>query len=62
MREFLVLFVPILLLGLASLYFALAQPMNFIINTGLLVFAGLCFAIDIFALLVQYVNWRYYKE
>jgi len=62
MDEFWILFIPILLIGVAALYFGITTPINFFINVGLVVLGIICAAIDVFAALVQYVNWKYYKE
>jgi len=62
MDEFWILFIPILLIGVAALYFGITTPINFFIKVGLVVLGIICAAIDIFAALVQYVNWKYYKE
>ena len=69
--EFLILFVPFLLIGLGAIYLGFFYQIIEILNSNLLVLiaqiiltlvAIFCFAIDIFALMVQYVNWKYYNE
>jgi hypothetical protein len=59
--EFLILFIPFLIIGLGAIYFAFS--FTFILFRILLFLVGIiCLTIDAFALLVQYVNWKYYKE
>jgi len=69
--EFLILFVPFLLVGLFAIYIGFFYPIIEILNSSWLVLiaqvilvliAIFCFAVDIFALMVQYVNWKYYNE
>jgi hypothetical protein len=69
--EFLILFIPFFLIGLAAFYLALIYPIEQFVGDGLFllgikiifgIIGAICWAIDIFALLVQYVNWKYYKE
>ncbi|MDD3084219.1 MAG: hypothetical protein PHP82_04310 [Candidatus ainarchaeum sp.] len=60
--EFLLLFIPFLLIGLTAFYAVLFVPLFFFIQIILILVGIICFSIDIFALLVQYVNWKYYKE
>jgi len=62
MDEFWILFIPILLIGIGALYAGISVPIHFIANVLLVVLAIVCFILDGFALLVQYVNWRYYPE
>ncbi|MDD4250977.1 MAG: hypothetical protein PHX27_02185 [Candidatus ainarchaeum sp.] len=60
--EFLVLFIPVMLVGITSLYFAFFTR-QFIIVWIILILIGIfCILVDLFALLVQYINWKYYKE
>ena len=69
--EFLILFIPFLLICLGSFYAAWFYPLENILINPILVFGvqiiltaiGIfCAAVNIFALVVQYVNWKYYKE
>jgi hypothetical protein len=60
--EFLLLFIPFLIVGVAALYSAITFPLLYIGNILLGIVGIFCLAVDIFALMVQYVNWRYYKE
>jgi len=60
--EFLVLFVPFFLIAVAGLSGAFFTDLFWPIKIVLGIIGVLALAIDIFALLVQYVNWRYYKE
>ncbi|MBT4192579.1 MAG: hypothetical protein HOE11_04680 [Candidatus Diapherotrites archaeon] len=60
--EFLFLFVPFFVVGVIALYSAITIPLFLIGNIILGIIGVACLAIDVFALLVQYVNWRYYKE
>jgi hypothetical protein len=60
--EFLILFIPFLAIGLTTIYFAITLNVNLIFKI-ILGFVGIiALTIDAFALLVQYINWRYYKE
>ena len=69
--EFLILFIPFLLVGLAAFYTAWFYPIQEILINPILTFISqiiltligiFCAIVDIFALMVQYVNWKYYKE
>ncbi|MBT4870058.1 MAG: hypothetical protein HON47_00595 [Candidatus Diapherotrites archaeon] len=69
--EFLILFIPFLLIGIGSFYVAWFYSLESILINPVLVFGvqlvlsavGIfCAAVDIFAIMVQYVNWKYYKE
>ena len=69
--EFLLLFIPFLLIGMGAFYTAWIYPLEEILIYPALIFGAqivltaiglFCAAVDIFAVLVQYVNWRYYKE
>lgn len=60
--EFILLFVSFLAAGLALIYAGLMFQINFLANTVMLALGGLALAIDAFALLVQAVNWKYYKK
>ncbi len=60
--EFLALFVPFLLVGLGTIYLNLTNSFGLLIEGLLWLIAVVCLGINVFALLVQYVNWRYYKE
>jgi len=69
--EFLILFVPFLIVGMGAIYLGFFYPIMEILNSTWLVviaqviftlIAIFCFAVDIFALMVQYVNWKYYNE
>ena len=62
MNDFVVLFVPIFALGAGAIWFGLNSAINFLINIAAFALGGLCMVICAFALLVQYVNWKYYKE
>jgi hypothetical protein len=62
MDEFYVLFVPIFLIGCASIWFGFGSSINFLLNIGSFVLGGACMVICAFAILVQYINWKYYKE
>ena len=69
--EFMILFIPFLLIGIGTFYGAWIYPLEeFLKNNALVLIAQIiltligifCAAVDIFAIMVQYVNWRYYKE
>ncbi len=69
--EFLVLFIPFLFIGILAFYGTWFYPLQELLINNYLVFitqiiltiiAIFCFAVDVFALMVQYVNWRYYNE
>jgi len=69
--EFLILFIPFLLIGLSAFYGAWFYPLEEILINPAIVFSAqivltaigiFCIAVDIFATMVQYVNWKYYKE
>jgi len=69
--EFLILFIPFLLIGLGAIYLDFFYPILEILKSQWLVLiaqvilvliAIFCFVVDIFALMVQYVNWKYYNE
>jgi len=69
--EFLILFIPFLLIGLFAIYLGFFYPIIEILKNNWLVLiaqvvltliAIFCFAVDIFAIMVQYVNWKYYNE
>ena len=69
--EFLILFIPFLLIGLFAIYLGFFYPIIEILKNNWLVLIAqiiltlitiFCFAIDIFAIMVQYVNWKYYNE
>lgn len=60
--EFLILFIPFLLFGLGAIYLNLTNTFGLLIEGLLWLVAIICLGIDVFALLVQYVNWKYYKE
>ncbi len=60
--EFLFLFIPFLLVGLGALFLAFFTPQFILIQIFLIIIGIICLIIDAFALLVQYVNWKYYKE
>ena len=62
MNDFVVLFVPIFVLGLIFLGVGFGSSINIFVNIATLVFGIICMIICAFALLVQYVNWKYYKE
>ena len=62
MNDFVVLFVPIFIVGVAALWTGFNTSINFLVNIGGFVLGALCMIICAFALLVQYVNWKYYKE
>ena len=70
-KEFLTLFIPFLIIGIAVFYMAWFYPIGTILTQPILVFITqilftlisiFCLAVDVFALLVQYVNWKYYNE
>jgi len=60
--EFLILFVPFFVIGIGAIYATLFFPMFFIFHILLWIVGVLCLGIDVFALMVQYVNWKYYRE
>ena len=69
--EFLVLFMPFLIVAIVTIYGAWFYPLEeLLINPILGILAQIvltligifCIAVDVFALMVQYVNWKYYKE
>ena len=69
--EFLVLFMPFLIVAIVTIYGAWFYPLQeLLINPILGILAQIvltligifCIAVDVFALMVQYVNWKYYKE
>ena len=61
-KEFYILFVPVLLVAIISLYFSIFSNINFAAKVLLALIGLLAIVIDTFALLVQFVNWKYYKE
>jgi hypothetical protein len=61
-KEFLILFIPFLAIALGLTYINLTNSFGWIIEGLLWLFAVFCYAVNIFALLVQYINWKYYKE
>ncbi|MFA5357299.1 MAG: hypothetical protein WC308_00030 [archaeon] len=60
--EFVLLFTSFLIAGIALIYSGLTFQINFLTNTAMLALGGIALAIDAFALLVQAVNWKYYKK
>jgi hypothetical protein len=69
--EFLVLFVPFLIVAILTIYGAWFYPLTDILINPILVFVTqilltligiFCIIVDVFALMVQYVNWKYYNE
>ena len=61
-KEFLILFIPVLLIAIISIYFALFSNINLAVRILLGLIGVVASLIDVFALLVQFVNWKYYKE
>jgi len=69
--EFLVLFIPFLIVAIVTIYGAWFYPLHALLITPILVFITqivltiigiFCIIVDVFALMVQYVNWKYYNE
>jgi len=69
--EFLVLFIPFLTVAIIAIYGAFFFPLaNILVNPLLVIIAQVvltligifCIIVDVFALMVQYVNWKYYNE
>ncbi|MFA5763381.1 MAG: hypothetical protein WC915_01055 [archaeon] len=60
--EFLILFIPFLIIGISTIYVAFTFNIEFIFKIILGIIGLVALAIDAFALLVQYINWKYYKE
>ena len=60
--EFLILFIPFAIVAISTIYFAIFSDFNLIIKIVLGIIGFIALAIDSFALLVQYINWRYYSE
>jgi hypothetical protein len=69
--EFLVLFIPFLTVAIIAIYGTffypivdiLVNPLLVIIAQIILTLVGIfCIIVDVFALMVQYVNWKYYNE
>jgi len=61
-KEFLILFIPFFVVGIGAIYINLTNSFGFLVEGFLWLVAAICLAIDAFALLVQYINWKYYKE
>ena len=55
-------FFGILALASALLYAGFEIAINMIANTAMLVFGFVLLAIDVFALAVWVVNWKYYSQ
>jgi len=62
MDEFYILFGPIFLIGCAGLWVGFNSSINFLVNIGAFILGGFAMFICVFSILVQYVNWRYYRE
>jgi hypothetical protein len=60
--EFLILFIPFLIIGLGAIYVAFIFDIEFIFKIILGIIGLIALAIDAFALLVQYINWKYNKD
>ena len=61
-KEFLILFIPVLLVAITVVYFVFFSNINFAVKVLLGIIGIVSILIDAFALLVQFVNWKYYKE
>ena len=61
-KEFLILFIPVLLVAITTVYFVFFSNINFAVKVLLGIIGIVSILIDAFALLVQFVNWKYYKE
>jgi hypothetical protein len=60
-KEFFILFIPFLLVALGATYVNLNNSLGWIIEGILWFIIIVCLLIDGFALIVQYVNWKYYR-
>jgi hypothetical protein len=60
--EFLILFIPFLIIGIGAIYVAFIFEIEFIFKIILGIIGIIALAIDSFALIVQYINWKYYKD
>jgi len=60
--KFLQGFLALLAVGSAVLYAAFNYMVEGLLHLGMLAMGGLIVALDVFALLVWFVNWRYYPE
>lgn len=55
-------FLGLIVIGAGLIYAALNFFIHAIVNTALLVLGIVLLALDAFAFLVWFVNWRYYPE
>ncbi len=61
-KEFYIFFIPMFAIGALFIYLPFILQIIFPFNLIPIIIGILFLIVDIFALLVQYVNWRYYKE
>ena len=61
-KEFAVFFIPFLIIGLAAIYFAVILDIFILFRILLGIIGGLFIGLNAFAVLVELVNWKYYKE
>lgn len=55
-------FFGLLAISVGMIYASLNMVMHWFLQTSMLVGAGIIIALDVFALLVWFVNWRYFPE
>jgi len=55
-------FFGLLAISIGIIFAALHFVVNWFMQTAMIVGAGIIIALDVFALLVWFVNWKYYPE
>jgi len=60
--KFVEAFFALMAVAAGLIFTAFNFVMNWLLQTVLLIGAGIIIALDVFALLVWFVNWKYYPE
>lgn len=60
--KFIEAFIALMAVAAGLIFTSFNLVMNWLLQTTMLVGAGIIIALDLFALLVWFVNWRYFPE